>query len=90
MSGAVPKVWVVCVFVVCKKVNLDDCWMASTRSQSNEMVADPDRFPNGIKALADYVHSKGLFLGMYTDIGTATCGGFPGIDGNYVGILFVI
>ena len=63
---------------------MDDCWMAMERnSTTNEVMADPARFPNGIKGLADYVHSKGLKLGIYSDIGTKTCGGYPGIDGNY-------
>ncbi len=58
--------------------------MATERdSQTNEMRADLDRFPNGIKGLADYVHSKGLKLGLYTSIGDETCGGYPAIAGNY-------
>lgn len=58
-------------------VNIDDCWQVSRDSGGN-IVADPARFPNGIKALADYVHSKGLKLGIYTDAGTQTCQGRPG------------
>ncbi len=58
-------------------VNLDDCWQVSRDSAGN-IVADPARFPSGIKALADYVHAKGLKLGVYTDAGTATCAGRPG------------
>jgi alpha-galactosidase len=58
-------------------VNLDDCWQVSRDSAGN-IVADASRFPSGIKALADYVHSKGLKLGVYTDAGTATCAGRPG------------
>ena len=60
-------------------VNIDDCWSAKERDpQTNALVADPDRFPSGIKALADYVHSKGLKLGIYGDMGYQTCGGYPG------------
>lgn len=59
-------------------VNIDDCWMAKKRDQNGSLVADPERFPHGIKALADYVHSKGLKLGIYEDFGTHTCGGYPG------------
>lgn len=59
-------------------VNIDDCWMAMERDSNGSLVADPDRFPSGIKALADYVHSKGLKLGIYEDFGTKTCGGYPG------------
>ena len=62
-------------------VNLDDCWQ-STRDADGKIVADPQKFPSGIKALADYVHSKGLKLGLYTDVGTLTCGGRPGSIGH--------
>ena len=52
-------------------VNIDDCWQVSRDAQGT-IVADPERFPSGIKSLADYVHSKGLKLGIYTDAGTGT------------------
>ncbi|MFQ6108955.1 MAG: glycoside hydrolase family 27 protein [Candidatus Aminicenantales bacterium] len=58
-------------------VNLDDCWMAPTRDAEGNLQADPERFPNGIKALADYVHSRGLKLGIYSSAGTKTCQGYP-------------
>jgi alpha-galactosidase len=58
-------------------VNIDDCWQVS-RDTSGTIIADPTRFPSGIKALADYVHSKGLKLGIYTDAGTGTCEKRPG------------
>jgi alpha-galactosidase len=58
-------------------VNIDDCWQVS-RDSSGTIVADPARFPLGIKALADYVHGKGLKLGIYTDAGTGTCEKRPG------------
>jgi len=58
-------------------VNIDDCWQVS-RDASGTIVADPTRFPAGMKALADYVHSKGLKLGLYTDAGTGTCEKRPG------------
>lgn len=58
-------------------VNIDDCWQVS-RDADGTIVADPDRFPSGMKALADYVHSKGLKLGLYTDAGTMTCQKRPG------------
>lgn len=60
-----------------KYVNLDDCWQVS-RDANQEIVADPKAFPSGIAALANYVHSKGLLFGLYTDLGTATCAGRPG------------
>ncbi|XP_006027700.1 alpha-N-acetylgalactosaminidase isoform X2 [Alligator sinensis] len=59
-------------------VNIDDCWMAKQRDASGQLVPDPERFPRGIKALADYVHSRGLKMGIYGDLGTYTCGGYPG------------
>ncbi|XP_072040656.1 alpha-N-acetylgalactosaminidase-like isoform X15 [Amphiura filiformis] len=59
-------------------VNIDDCWMAKQRDANNKLYADPERFPSGIKGLADYMHKKGLKLGIYLDYGTKTCGGYPG------------
>ena len=57
---------------------IDDCWLAKERDpETNRLLPDPERFPNGIKALADYVHSKGLKFGIYEDYGTETCGGYP-------------
>jgi alpha-galactosidase len=58
-------------------VNIDDCWQVS-RDDAGNIVADAERFPSGIKALADYVHSKGLKLGIYTDAGRMTCQKRPG------------
>jgi alpha-galactosidase len=65
-------------------VNLDDCWALPKRDSKGDLVADPVRFPNGIKAVADYVHSKGLKFGIYTSAGTMTCSGqgFPGALGH--------
>jgi len=59
-------------------VNIDDCWAEHARTADGTLVADKKRFPNGIKSLADHVHSKDLKLGIYTDFGTLTCGGYPG------------
>ncbi len=58
-------------------INIDDCWMAKTRDAKGNLQPDPTRFEHGIKALADYVHSKGLRLGIYSSAGTATCENFP-------------
>ncbi|MCI3242824.1 NPCBM/NEW2 domain-containing protein [Streptomyces spinosisporus] len=65
-------------------VNLDDCWALPERDADGKLVPDPVRFPHGIKAVADYVHSKGLKLGIYTSAGTKTCNsaGFPGALGH--------
>jgi alpha-galactosidase len=59
-------------------VNIDDCWMAPERDAQGRLQPDRDKFPNGIKALADYVHARGLKLGIYEDVGTKTCAGYPG------------
>ncbi|ESO90697.1 hypothetical protein LOTGIDRAFT_178842 [Lottia gigantea] len=58
----------------------DDCWQSMTRGPDGRLQADPKRFPSGIKALADYVHGKGLKLGIYEDFGYLTCEGFPGSE----------
>ncbi|WP_031512189.1 NPCBM/NEW2 domain-containing protein [Streptomyces sp. NRRL F-5123] len=63
-------------------VNIDDCWMTHTRDADGRLVPDPVKFPDGIKGTADYVHSKGLKLGIYEDAGTATCAGYPGSLGH--------
>jgi alpha-galactosidase len=63
-------------------VNLDDCWAASTRDANGHLQADPTKFPHGIKAVADYVHARGLKLGIYEDVGTKTCAGYPGSYGH--------
>ena len=65
-------------------VNIDDCWALPSRNSAGNLVPDPARFPNGIKALADYVHAKGLKFGIYTSAGTKTCNtaGFPGALGH--------
>jgi alpha-galactosidase len=60
-----------------KYVNIDDCWQVS-RDGNGVIVVDGQRFPNGIKPLADYVHNKGLKLGIYTDAGRLTCEKRPG------------
>lgn len=57
---------------------IDDCWSLRERDEHGRMVADPIKFPSGIKALADYIHAKGLKFGMYSCAGTHTCAGFPG------------
>lgn len=59
---------------------IDDCWQVG-RDSLGFIVADPDRFPSGIKALADYVHSKGLKFGIYSCAGDKTCGGRPASRG---------
>lgn len=60
---------------------LDDGWMAMERNANGDLVPDPIKFPNGIKAVADYVHAKGLKFGLYNCAGTKTCAGYPGTRG---------
>ena len=60
---------------------IDDFWHGGRDSVTGLLYPDPDRFPSGIKALADYVHSKGLKFGIYSDAGTMTCGNQPGSFG---------
>jgi len=60
-------------------VNIDDCW-ATSRDKNGTVIADPKSFPNGMKAVADYVHAKGLKFGIYSDRGTKTCAGRPGSE----------
>lgn len=57
---------------------IDDCWALRERDENGRMVPDPEKFPHGMKAVADYVHSKGLKFGMYSCAGTMTCAGYPG------------
>jgi alpha-galactosidase len=61
-------------------VVIDDCWQTGRDSIGN-IVPDPDRFPSGMKALADYIHSKGLKFGLYSCAGSKTCQGRPGSRG---------
>jgi alpha-galactosidase len=63
-------------------VNIDDCWSTMERGPDGRLVPDPMKFPSGIAGVAEYVHSKGLKLGLYGDAGTRTCAGYPGSLGN--------
>jgi len=60
---------------------LDDGWMAMERDENYNLVPDPKKFPNGMKAVVDYVHSKGLKFGIYNCAGNKTCAGYPGSRG---------
>lgn len=63
-------------------VVIDDTWSLRERDQDGNLVPDPKKFPSGMKALADYVHAKGLKLGIYSCAGEKTCGGYPGSWGH--------
>lgn len=54
---------------------IDDAWQGG-RDNRNNIIPDPKKFPHGIKDLADYVHSKGLKLGIYSDAAQLTCAGY--------------
>lgn len=59
-------------------VNIDDCWSELVRDSKGQLAPDSKTFPSGIKVLADYIHSKGLKLGIYSDAGAFTCQVHPG------------
>jgi alpha-galactosidase len=62
-------------------VVIDDCWQVG-RDAQGVLGADPAKFPSGMKALGDYIHSRGLKFGIYSDAGGKTCGGRPGSQGR--------
>ncbi len=59
---------------------IDDCWQIG-RDKDGNIIPDSERFPSGMKTLADYIHSKGLKFGLYSDAGIKTCQGRPGSRG---------
>ena len=62
-------------------VNIDDCWANLNRDSSGNLVPNPSKWPNGIKAVADQIHGMGLKMGLYGCAGRETCGGYPGSEG---------
>ena len=71
LAGCAPP----CSYVY---LNLDDGWSERNRTADGRLAANKARFPSGIKALADYVHGKGLKFGIYGDAGSMTCAKYPG------------
>jgi alpha-galactosidase len=61
-----------------KYLIIDDAWLNMQRNSKGQLEGDAQRFPDGIKALAEYIHSKGLKFGIYESAGTKTCAGFAG------------
>jgi len=59
-------------------INLDDCWQIERNAATKEIIEDKTKFPSGMAALSEYVHSKGLLFGLYSDAGFKTCEGRPG------------
>ena len=57
---------------------IDDCWSSRERDENGLLVPDPEKFPHGIKTVADYVHAKGLKFGIYSCCGVHTCAKHPG------------
>ena len=57
---------------------IDDGWSLDTRDSNGLLQADPVKFPNGMKSLSDYIHSKNLKFGLYTSSGSKTCQGLAG------------
>lgn len=63
---------------------LDGGWWSGTRDANGSITVDPNQWPNGMKAVADYIHSRGLRAGIYTDAGSTGCGGASqGSYGHY-------
>lgn len=64
-------------------INLDDGWQRYKGNRSaHRLEADPVKFPNGMRALADYAHEKGFKLGIYSGPGDMTCAGYTGSLGH--------
>ncbi|XP_045483983.1 alpha-N-acetylgalactosaminidase [Pieris rapae] len=63
-------------------VGIDDCWMEKDRDKDGRLVPDATRFPNGMKAIGDYIHSKGLKFILFQDYGNKTLMGYPGVLGH--------
>lgn len=58
-----------------KYLIIDDGWQGG-RDNRNNIIADKNKFPSGIKSLADYVHARGIKLGIYSDAAPLTCAGY--------------
>lgn len=63
-------------------LNIDDGWSERRRDGTGQLVAHRRRFPSGMAALAEHVHSRGLRFGIYGDAGKRTCAGYPGSRGH--------
>lgn len=65
-----------------KYIVIDDCWSTRQRDDQGNLVADPDKFPSGMKALGDFLHEAGFKFGIYNCAGNKTCAGYPGGRGH--------
>lgn len=59
-------------------VNIDDCWLLKERDNDGHVIVNPETFPDGMAAMGDYIHSKGLKFGIYNSAGSMTCEGLAG------------
>jgi hypothetical protein len=69
-------------------INIDDGFFGGRNEQTGELLIHPTRFPNGLKPVADYIHSKGLKAGIYSDAGANTCGNMYNGDNLSVNVGF--
>ncbi|EED12809.1 alpha-galactosidase, putative [Talaromyces stipitatus ATCC 10500] len=60
------------------RINLDDCWMADSRTDQNTLTWNTTTFPHGLPWLGSYLTERGFYFGIYEDAGNVTCGGYPG------------
>ncbi|MCG6915113.1 glycoside hydrolase family 27 protein [bacterium BMS3Abin03] len=61
---------------------IDDCWQLDHRDSLGFIIPDLERFPSGIKSIADYIHSKGLKFGIHSCAGSRSCADYPGSRGH--------
>ncbi|HEX2099583.1 MAG TPA: glycoside hydrolase family 27 protein [Candidatus Synoicihabitans sp.] len=61
---------------------IDDTWSLKQRDADGNLVADPEKFPSGMKALGDWLHDRCFKFGIYSCAGRLTCGGYPGSWGH--------
>ena len=69
-------------------INIDDGFFGGRNTETGELIIHPTRFPNGLKPVADYIHSKGLKAGIYSDAGANTCGNYYNGDTQSVNVGF--
>lgn len=67
-----------------KTISIDDCWQNRARAADGSLEPNPDRFPDGMKSLADHMHAKGVHLGIYSATGPHSCQGLPASEGHEV------
>ena len=68
-------------------INIDDGYFGGRDKTTGQLLIHPDRFPNGMKTVVDYIHSLGLKAGIYSDAGHNTCGNYYNGDAIAVGVI---